>query len=243
MSSQNDKIETGLTEAFDTRLFIPFLILPATLVSSMFYASNSYELVQVNATLTDVGVDVFWKFVAIVVAVERSAAVFVAMFRNQNKVDWALRINRISEVLQKEDPTTDILKQVYTREHRLIRMLRKAGKIRTEIADVPDSSTDNAQLYLGYLTSAKHAYEFQQARFNSVSSRYVASAVFVVGIILAAFGLSLFQDLFQPLDASHVWQRGFLRCADIFVTGGLLGGGSAGLNAVATKVSDFLTKP
>ena len=243
MSSQDDNIEKGLTEAIDTRLFIPFLILPATLVSSMFYAHNSYDLVQVNERLSEVGVDVFFKYMAIVVAVERAAAVFVAMFRNQNKVDWSLRINRISEVLQKENPNIDILRQVYAREHRLVCMLKKAGKIRTDIADVPDSSNANEELYVGYLTSAKHAYEFQQARFNSVSNRYVASAVFVAGIILAAFGLSLFQDLFQPVDSGQVWQRGFLRCADIFVTGGLLGGGSAGLNNVATKVSEFLNKP
>ena len=59
---------------------------------------------------------------------------------------------------------------------------------------------------------------------------------------MAAFGLSLFRDLFQQVPAPGPVQAGLLRLADIFVTGGLLGGGSAGLNAVATKVTGFLNR-
>jgi hypothetical protein len=39
-----------------------------------------------------------------------------------------------------------------------------------------------------------------------------------------------------------VWQIGLLRFADVMITGGLLGGGSAVLNSIANKVSEFLNK-
>ena len=177
------------------------------------------------------------KYLALVVAVERAAAVFVGMFRNQTRVDWSLRINRISEVLRMQNPPTPVLQHVYARETQLIGRLAKASVIQP-IASVP--AAPQAVDYLGYLTSAKHAYEFQQARFDSLSNRYVTQAVFCVGVILAAVGLSLFQDLFQTPETISIWQKGLLRVADISVTGGLLGGGSAGLNAVATKVTGFL---
>jgi hypothetical protein len=192
----------------------------------------------------------------IVVAVERSAAVFVGISRSKNKVDWSLRINRISEILQKDNPHTAVLKQVYQRENRLIKELENAQCI-VKIDNIPKNPTDED--YLGYLTSAKHAYEYKRAGFNSISNRYVARTVFFAGIFLATLGLSIFQDLFQNMDlvsamkeqigngemieAGLAFQTALLRFADIIVTGGLLGGGSAGLNAIATRVTEFLDKP
>ena len=58
----------------------------------------------------------------------------------------------------------------------------------------------------------------------------------------AAMGLSLFHDLFQSSESQSTMQHAVLRFADILVTGGLLGGGSAGLNAVATKVTEFVNR-
>ncbi len=209
-----------------------------------------------NEKLTDIGADVFLKYLFIVVAVERAAAVFVGIFRSQNKVDWSLRINRIGEVLQKDNPPSAVLKYVYSREQRLIKELESEDFVKT-IDDIPSNPIDED--YLGYLTSAKHAYEFQRARFNSVSNRYVTKVVFFAGIILASLGLSIFQDLLQnmnlvsamkeQMDSGEIikvgieFQTGLLRFVDIVITGGLLGGGSAGLNVVGTKVTEFLNKP
>ena len=236
----DDNIEEGLTNRFGIWRW-GMVVVFAGLASSILYARNSYLFVGVNPHLTELGVDVFFKYTVLVVAVERAAAVFVGIGRNQNNVDWSLRIHRINEVLQKENPPTSVLKQVYARERRVINRLMEKGL--TTIDDVPDSPTKDA--YIGYLTSAKHAYEFQRARFESVTNSYVASVVFVVGVILAALGLSLFQDLFhnpEQIRQFSEWQGGFLRLADIFVTGGLLGGGSAGLNAMANKVTVFLNR-
>jgi hypothetical protein len=216
------------------------------LLGSILYSLGQFTPLGVNKELLENGGDIFLKYIFLVVVVERAAAVFVEIFRSQNKVDWTLRINRINEILKMESPPTAILEQVHTREKRLIDKLvenEEIGKI-TDVASINPTQND----YLGYLTSAKHAYEWQRARFDSVSIRHVARIVLFAGIVLAALGLSIFHDLFV-LDSDSLAQGGFtlqiglLRFADIVVTGGFLGGGSAGLNAATTKLSEFLNKP
>ena len=238
MAEPSNDIQHGLADTARPWVW-GVLVGVAGLVSATLYARDPYLLLNVNAGLSDVAVDVFGKYLVLVVAVERAAAVFVGMFRNQNKVNWGLRIDRITEVLGQEDAPAAVLKQVHAREGRLIGKL-EAGGVIARIDDLPESP--EADDYRGYLTSAKHAYEFQRARFNSVSNRYIALVVFVVGITLAALGLSVFQDVFQQTPAPGPIQAALLRLADIFVTGGLLGGGSAGLNAVVTKVTDHVNR-
>ena len=255
--SKKYNIEEGLTDKAFQSVMWPLLAVTGGVViaSSILYSADHFTLLGVNERLSEIGGDVFLKYLFIVVAAERAAAVFVGMFRSQNRVDWALRINRIGEVLHMDNPPATVLKQVHAREHRLIRQLTEKGII-GRIEDVP-ASPDNED-YIGYLTSAKHAYEFQKARFDSVSNRYVSRSVFFIGILLAALGLSLFQDLLKDIDLVSMMedqisagalsqsglalQTGLLRFADIIVTGGLLGGGSAGLNAIATRVTEFLNK-
>ena len=65
----------------------------------MLFTSNRFVLVSINEDLAELGADVFLKYLFIVVAVERWAAVFVEISRSQNEVDGSLRINRICEVL------------------------------------------------------------------------------------------------------------------------------------------------
>ncbi|KAA3657210.1 MAG: hypothetical protein DWQ10_13800 [Calditrichaeota bacterium] len=255
MSKQYDYIKEGLTDQNFRLLPYTLMTLGIMLVCSLLYANNWFTVIGVRENLMELGPDVFLKYMFIIVAVERAAAVFVAMFRSQNTVDWALRIRRINEILQKENPSKAILQQVFVRENRLIKKLEQA-EIIGQIDDLPTSPT--REDYLGFLTSSKHAYEFQKARFDSISNRYVARIVFFVGILLATLGLSIFHDLFQNLDLVTAmkteiangalsatglkWQQGLLRLTDIIVTGGLLGGGSAGLNALSNKMTEFMNK-
>ena len=234
-----DGIERGLTDALRVPLWVILAIVATTCgVGACLYEKEAYSLISVRENLVDTAGDVFLKYVALVAAIERAAAVFVGIFRNRNNVDWTLRINRISEILQQDTTHAAVLKQVYARERYLVDRLKSAGKIQKAIAPVSDHGGDED--YRGYLTSAKHVYEFQRGRFNSISNRYVTLVVFFVGVVLAGMGLSVFHDLFEPLQSQATVQGALLRFGDIFVTGGLLGGGSAGLNAVATKVTEFL---
>lgn len=255
MPKQYNYVKEGLADKNFQPL--PWLIITGFIVilGSFLFANSWFTVFGVRENLVELGGDVFLKYLFIVVAVERAADVFVGMYREQGEVDWTLRINRIREVLQKDNLSIEVLKQVYTREHRLITHLEKA-EIIGKIDDVPQNPS--IQDYVGFLTSAKQSYEFQRARFNSISNRYVARIVFFVGIILATLGLSIFQDILQNLDLVAVmgnkienhgltktgllWQTGFMRFADIMVTGGLLGGGSVGLNSLSNRVTNFLNK-
>ena len=238
MASGTESLEQGLADKTRVWVWLAFVV-GVGVIASHLYARNAYLLLDANQDLSSVAVDVFGKYLALVVAVERAATVFIGMFRNQNRIYWSIRINRISEVLEQENAPAQVLRLAFNRERRLIKQLEEHRIIAT-IENIPNAADKDD--YRGYLSAAKHAYEFQRAQFNSVSNRYVALAVLVVGIILAALGLSLFQDVFQQTPAPSAVQAGFLRFADIFMTGGLLGGGSAGLNAVVTKVSDYTIK-
>ena len=233
-----DKVEQGLVYRAPFKLWLGFVI-GVGVISALLYASDAYLLLDANPGLSEIVVDMLGKYLALVVAVERATNVFIGMARNQRKAHWAVRIKRISEVLGQENAPTAVLRQAFRRERQVVKELEERSII-AKIDEVPEEAKKDD--YRGYLSSAKQAYEFQRAQFHSVSNRYVALAVLVVGIILAALGLSLFGDVFQQTPTPSAVQAGFLRLADIFITGGLLGGGSAGLNAVITKVSDYTDK-
>ena len=69
----------------------------------------------------------------------------------------------------------EVLEQVYKREASLIEKLLGAGDLQQKIPAVTQPSKD---AYIGYLTSARHAYEFRRARFNEVTNRRVTVTVF-----------------------------------------------------------------
>ena len=248
-------IGKGLTDARFPQKELATITILVALACTYLFSTDYFTVLQVNPELSKLGGDVFLKYLFIVIAVERAAAVFVGNYRSQSKVDWVLRINRLNEIVHMDNPPIAVLKQVYARENKLVTSLANEGKI-IPIDEVPKSPTNED--YLGYLMSVKHIYEFQRARYNSLSNKYVMRIVFFVGIILAALGLSIFQDIFLTIDLVEAmkaqieaktisaqgleWQTGFVRLADIIITGGLLGGGSAGLNAMATKTSEFLNK-
>ena len=238
MAAGTHSLEQGLTDRFRIWVWLVFMF-GVGVIGAYQYAANAYILLDASQEPSNVGVDVFGKYLAIVVAVESLAAVFVGMFRDQSRIDWSGRIKSINKVLEKENTPIERLKNAFERERRQIERLKEHSII-VSIDDVPKKPVKDD--YCGYLWAAKHAYEYELAEFDSVSNRYVALSVFVAGIILAALGLSLFRDVFQQTQAPSAAQAGLLRVFDIFITGGLLGGGSASLNAVITKVSDYMNK-
>lgn len=255
MNKDYEYLDKGLSDRGFSGYRGLLLVLFVVIAGSILHANNMFTVVDVNENLAELGADIFLKYLFIVVAIERAAAVFVGIIRGQNKSDWSVRIHRINEALKVENPSIKLLKHIYVRERRLTLKLEQKGIIGT-IEDVPIKA--NVEDYVGFLTSAKYAYEFQSARYNSISDKYVARTVFFVGIVLATFGLSIFQDLVQDMNlvtalneeikngslnrSGIAWQSGLLRFTDILVTGGLLGGGSTALNSVANKVTEFMNK-
>lgn len=232
-------INKGLTDQKTIYLYlIAVFTLVSTVVGLVLSATGALAAIGIKENLIMAFPDIMLKYMFIVAAVERSAAVFVGMFRNQGKVDWTLRINRLNEILGNPDTTLDMLVRVYEREKRVIDVLVKKQvtfpiNINIEYGPIPKLDDCKA-----YLLAAKHVYEFQRATFNSISSRHVSKIVFVFGIVLASFGLSVFGDLMVFSNVTSSIQSLVLRLSDIIITGGLLGGGSAGLNVLANKLGE-----
>ena len=211
------------------RLFWPVAIAIVATASGLHFAPT---FIGVNHNAAEVWVDLIAQYSLLVVAIERAASVIVNLVFTP-EARWSLRINRISEVTHQENPQIEVLEQVYKRESALVKKLVEAGDLQQEIAAVTKSSKD---AYIAYLTSARHAYEFRRARFNEITNRRVTVTVFMGSLAMAALGVSIFDSLFtQP-------PSGLLRCFDIVVTGGFLGGGSASLNNLVTKGSDAASK-
>lgn len=222
------------------------------IVATISFPNGSIDLLHVNEELLEGGGDFFLKYLFIVLAVERAAAVFVDMFRRQSKVNWNLRIRRISEILDQVKPPLAVLKLIYLREHNVVQELTQKDLLNGIESVTSKKATDED--YIAYLTSTKHAYEFLRLKYNSIGNRYVSRVVFVGAIFLAIFGLSIFQDIFGSIEeigtsvdgvfiALSDFQQRLLRLADILVTGGLLGGGSSGLNSLAHKVDEMVNRP
>ena len=213
------------------------------LVAAYIFSGGDIVLLKATEQLTDNSGDVFLQYLFIVVAVERAAAVYVGILRGQGRMDWAQRIKRLREVLEAPDTPTQVLQRAYEREQKLVQQLVQQAVIRVPIADI-EIEAPKSDDYRGYLTSVKHAYEFHRGRFDTQANHYVARIVFVVGILLAAMGFSIFHDLVNPnyLTVASEFQIGLIRFADILITGGLLGGGSAGLNFAASKVTASMNR-
>lgn len=248
MGQQNlDYIGIGLREGRidSTWLMIGIVVVCGfvALVAAKFFAGGDIVLLETTEQLTENSGDVFLQFLFIVVAVERAAAVFVGILRGQGRMDWAQRIKRLREVLDPPDTPTQVLARAYEREQKLVQQLVALEVIRVPIPDISDKVPARDD-YRGYLTSVKHAYEFYRGRFDTQANQYVARIVFVVGILLAAMGFSIFHDLIDTkyLTVASEFQTGMIRFADILITGGLLGGGSAGLNFAASKVTASMNR-
>ena len=237
MTAGIDNLAQSLIDRLPLKVWLVLLV-AVGVMSALLYAIDAYLLLDANPRLSEILFEVLGKYLVLVVALERAATVFIGIFRSHNRIHWTVRINRISEVLGQENAPTEVLRQAFKREHQVIEDI----KDRTSDDAIDDVQEEEDDDYLGYLSAAKHTYEFQRARFYSSSKRDVALIVFVAGVVLAALGLSLFQDVFQQPSAPSAVQAGLLRLADIFITGGLLGGGSAGLNAVIAKVSEYTSK-
>ena len=230
------------------------------LLGAINFSAGDIVLLSVNENLAEEGGNYFLKYFFIVVAVERAASVFVEIFRTKT-INWNLRISRIQDILDKEldDVSLQVLQQMHRREERIIGKLIEEGTMQTNLvlgeADGNDEKSKK-QEYQAYLVSAKQSYDYLRAQHLAASNRYVAMIVFFGAILLAVLGLSVFQDIFGNLQlaetavdavdtASQVitgLQKGLLRLTDILVTGGLLGGGSAGLNQISIKLNEIMNR-
>ena len=234
MPAPTDSVVTGLTDRITgIAVWVGISLLAVCGIAV------DFETLTVRPDLNDIVYNVFIQYAGLAVAIERAAAVFVTMTRSKNQVEWEQRIRRVTKTLDEENPRIRVLQQLHDREQDRIRTLIRKGFM-AHIASVEDNT--NQDEYIGYLTAVKYAYEFQLARFQAIGRRYTSVGVLFAGIILAGLGLSLFDSVFANVQEASGMQHLALRLVDIVITGGLLGGGSAGISTMTTKIAEWRSK-
>ena len=230
-SHSKDPVAIGLTD----RLKGTLVLAGVSLLAACGIALDS-GILMVRPNLSDIVYDTLIQYAVLAVAIERAAAVLVAMTRSRQRVEWQQRIRRVTRTLDQENPGMRVLQQLHDREQARIKKLTDEG-LMASIASVSDERSQEE--YIGYLTAVKYSYEFQLARFQSIGRRYTAVGVLVAGTIVAVLGLSLFNSVFANVHDISGIQYLALRVVDIVITGGLVGGGSAGLSAIIEKTAEF----
>ena len=234
MPNLTESVATGLTDRITgpaVWVGISFLVVCGMAVD--------FGILSVRSDLNEIIYNVFIQYAGLAVAIERAAAVFVAMTRSKNQVEWEQRIRRVTKTLDEENPRIRVLRQIHDREQDRIRMLIRKGFM-AQIA--PVENREDQEEYIGYLTAVKYAYEFQLARFQAIGRRHTSVGVLFAGIVLASLGLSLFDSVFENVENAPAIQHLALRLVDIVITGGLLGGGSAGIGTMTTKIAEWRNK-
>ncbi|MDO6687050.1 MULTISPECIES: hypothetical protein [unclassified Agarivorans] len=219
------------------QVVVAVFIFVTSLIAAFYWGYKDIHFLVVNPELSDKGSDIFLKYLFIVVAVERAAAVFVSNYRNRKVADWTLRISRIKETLSDESQHLNVLKMVFERE---IQVAQKV--LDKQMVDLLIPPEDNADEYRAALLCIKHSYEFSLARHQSTCNRDVTFFVFISGIVLASLGLSILSDVMMNLTEICGIHGHLIRIADVLITGGLLGGGSAGLNFASTRFAELMKK-
>ncbi|MPW29325.1 hypothetical protein F9L16_09980 [Agarivorans sp. B2Z047] len=219
------------------QVVVAVIIFVTSLIAALYWGYKDIHFLVVNPELSDKGSDIFLKYLFIVVAVERAAAVFVSNYRNRKVADWTLRISRIKETLSDESQHLNVLKMVFERE---IQVAQKV--LDKQMVDLLIPPEDTADEYRAALLCIKHSYEFSLARHQSTCNRDVTFFVFISGIVLASLGLSILSDVMMNLTEISGLHGHLIRIADVLITGGLLGGGSAGLNFASTRFAELMKK-
>ncbi|GAA5214063.1 hypothetical protein ACFSJ3_03910 [Corallincola platygyrae] len=221
------------------RLYLAGGLIFIGFVAAGVWGFGDLKLLVVNEHLVESGGDIFLKYLFLALAIERAAAVFVSNYRNRKAVDWSLRISRIKETLDNAEQPVDVLSMVYGREIRVAR-----GVLDSQMLDLLPKVKDgaSAEEYRAVLLCLKHSYEFAKARHQSLCNRDITFFVFISGIVLAFLGLSILGDVLADIQGLNNTQEIFLRFADVLITGGLLGGGSSGLNFASTRFAELMKK-
>lgn len=199
--------------------------------------------------------DIFTMYAFIIVAIERSAAVWVGIRRNEMSETWKARVRRLDELFEEKGDKEATIKNLssvelftfYKREFKISEKLDKDNILINPLEEPSGVDDEPDRIYKsktrGYLRQVRLMYSYQFDQYKRETNDRIAKTVFIVGLILSVVGLSLLNDLinvtFQDKD---LLQRLLYRITDIFITGGLLGGGSVGLTKLFNSINNVLSK-
>lgn len=240
-----------------TILFLFIIIIIAVLIGGAMYCYECVELLKVRNDLTKNILDVLTKYLIIVIAIERSAYIYVNISRRSVEKKWLNRIDRVSRAINGKDimdasgVVTNVvnktfIKLIYKKENVILNELDDKTTIKPDPlnTDANGNVANNVNIedVKGYLDAVIQIYKFKLSDHQTLTRRYVSRIVFFSGIVLAIFGISILGDLvYLPnMDSCNLFQCTGIRIFDILFTGGLIGGGSASFNKLIHAIQSAL---
>ena len=212
------------------------LIVAAAVIGGFFYCTECIDTLKLRKDIFTTVPDFLTKYLLVVIAVERSASIYVNIFRKREENKWLKRIARVSRAVEGENVTDTYIRQLYKKENVILDDLDpKTTILPKHLAEAEDKEVKSSvkiEEVKGYLDSVLRIYQFKLSDYQSDTKRKASYLVFGGGIVLAFFGISILGDLvYLPnMDECMRLQCIGIRLFDILVTGGLLGGGSASFN-------------
>ena len=149
-NKDQDKQQSNANEP-PWRLYLAIILIVIGAVSAISWGYAEVSFLAVNPNLSDEGSDIFLKYLFIVVAVERAAAVFVNNYRNRKVADWTLRVSRIKETLTNEEQHVKVLAMVFEREIKVAKKVLDKGMF--DLLTKPEDSPDEYRAALLCLRS------------------------------------------------------------------------------------------
>ncbi|MCT4648494.1 MAG: hypothetical protein N4A74_26135 [Carboxylicivirga sp.] len=184
--------------------------------------SVNWELFQVDPNLFENGASIFFKYLVIVIAVERAAQVYIGIRHEENKKNIETRIRNIEK------------------QSKPLKSLIEEGKLTDDdrLNDIQD------KLYILEQDEADRNIELTDHK-NKVRA-IALKVVFIAGIVLAIGGLSILSDIFYTPDSWSDCSEGackiqmyIYRVMDILITGGLIGGGSKSFHQFLSSIESY----
>jgi hypothetical protein len=82
------------------------------------------------------------------------------------------------------------------------------------------------------------------AAYSTRTKQIALQFGFLLGVLISLAGIRVLSELVTPesLAAAPPTQQNFFHCVDVFITGGLIAGGSDGIHQIMAVYSDFMTQ-
>lgn len=255
MSNSSDLTVLPLNEKFPTPKQVYIMATVMAIAGTWVYAVMDWNSFNVKPDLASTWQDIFTKYIFIIVGIERAAAVWVGIKRNEAAEKWKARVSRMNEMFASTEVTQAPIdhyskpelessfeqeKSIVEREHMDPNGTLKAPKAGQSAGDYKETAK-------GYLRQLRVKYIYRYEQFKRETNDKIAKVVFLGGIGFAVLGLSFLGDIIDTssidteLDESK-FQMALYHLGDILITGGLLGGGSVGLTKFFDSINSFMGK-
>lgn len=253
MSNRSDLTVLPLNEKFPTPKQVYIMAAVMALAGTLVYPWLQWSNFSIKPNLANSWQDIFTKYIFIIVGIERAAAVWVGIQRNESTEKWKARVTRMNELFTSSEvkpaPINSFsqpeLKSSFKQEKSIVE--RDHMDPSQTLTEPHDKQSEEAykKTALGYLRQLRVKYIYRYEQFKRETNDKIAKAVFLGGLGFAILGLSFLGDIIDissldPALNGYEYQKALYHLGDILITGGLLGGGSVGLTKLFDTLNSFM---